>query len=71
MMPSKNMCFPRIGTVLENYFVRQSPTRERELPVHLRYTGSCEPPDRAQMHNHGRVYWERARNHNILSVKRS
>ena len=69
MMLSKNMCFPRIGTVQENYFVHQSPTHERELPVHLRCTGSCEPPDRAQMHNPGRVYWEKARNHNILRVK--
>ena len=69
MMPSKNMCFPRIGTVLENYFVGQSPMRERELPVHLRCAGSCEPPDRTQLHNAGRVYWESTRNHNILCVK--
>ena len=36
------------GTILENYF---SPTRERELPMKLGCTGSCE-----QMYNPGMVH---------------
>lgn len=44
------LLFPRkssfSGTILENYFGRRSPTHESELPMQLRYTGSCEPPGR-------------------------
>lgn len=34
--------------------------RDSKLPMQLRITGSCEPA--------GRVRWQRAGNHNILSV---
>ena len=47
-------------TILENYIGWQSPMRDSELPKQLGRTGSCEPPNW--------VHWERAGNHNILSV---
>lgn len=70
------LLFPRkssfSGTILENYFGRRSPTHESELPMQLRYTGSCEPPGRVggvQMHKPCRVQWRSAGNyHNIFSV---
>ena len=49
--------FLMAGTVLENYFGRQSPTHESELPEQFGYKGSCEPSGRLQMHNPGRVNW--------------
>ena len=38
------------GTILENYFGRQSPTHESELPEQFGYKGSCEPSGWLQMH---------------------
>ena len=34
--------------------------RDSDLPMELGGTASCEPP--------GRVHWQKAGNHNILSV---
>ena len=54
----RHKCY-KPGTILENYTEQWPPMCDSELSMQLGNTGSCELP--------GRVHWQRAGNHNILS----
>ena len=54
--------------ILENYFERQSPTRDSTLTIYLGCTGSCEPPGRVQMHSPVREHWQSAVKHSMVRV---